>query len=214
VAGPLNLDSPYQHQYFVTVGINAAQGGTFSNSTGWYDSGASLNLTALANAKWRFEYWDGTGTGSYNGTKANPTFTILGSTTETAVYYPSLVITVSQGGSVRYLCGAVSGAIEEGTNSTLYLPLGENLTLTATPSSVLQVFQAWSGDVTGKAERTSLVIQGPATVTAAFGVNIVGIAEAVAAGAAVAAVVLALFMTRRRRPRIRRVPLQKKEGWL
>jgi List-Bact-rpt repeat protein len=213
INGPLSIDPSYQHEYYVTVGVNTVQGGTSLNSTGWYSSGVSVNLTASANENWRFEYWNGTGTGSYNGTSAQQTFSVSGPIVETAVYYPGIVITASQGGSVSYAQSSVSGVVKEGANSTVYLPLGRSLALTATPSSVLQVFQAWSGDISSKTAKTSMVVQGPASIKATFGINVVGIAETVVAAGAVAAVVVALFMTRKRIPRVVRRTPQKKEGW-
>jgi hypothetical protein len=204
----------YKHQYFLKVAANTPLGGTFSNATNWYDSGSRVNLTALANGKWEFEFWSGTGPGSYNGTSIGPSLAVSGPITETAVYYPSVVITVSQGGSVSYVSGTVSGVVQQGASSTVYLPLGGNLTLNANPSSILQVFRAWSGNTTSKAERASLVLQGPANVTATFDLNTAGIAESAVASVAVVAAVLAYFFMRKKRINLRRRIPRRRESWL
>ena len=137
----------------------------------------------------------------------------MGPIIETAVYYPSIILTASGGGSVAYTSGAASGVVKEGTNLTLYMPFGGNLSLTATPSSVLQAFQTWSGDLSSKTARTSLAVHGPASVTAEFGVNFVGIAESVVVAAAIAAVVGIMLIRRKNRPRVARGTANKKEGW-
>lgn len=214
VSAPFSEVLSYNHQYYLVVEVNTALGGTFSNSTGWYDSGTRVNLTASANSKWKLEYWKGTGLGSYNGTDASSAVYVSGPVTETAVFYPAVLVTSSQGGTIQFAYGSATGTVKEGTNETLYLPLGENLTLTATPSSVLQAFQEWSGNVTGNAGRTSLVVQGTSGVTAAFGLNVVGIAEFAVAAGAVAAAVVTLIIVRRKRPSIGRRRPQKKEGWV
>lgn len=213
-AAPFNLVLSYYHQYYLVVSANTALGGTFSDSSGWYDSGTRANLTASANPKWRLEYWRGTGLGSYNGTDPTSVVYVSGAVTETAVFYPAVLVASSQGGSIRFAFGSASGAIREGANETLYIPLGENLTLDAIPSSVLDVFDAWSGNVTRGATPTSFVVEGPSSVTGTFGLNYTGIAESVGVAGAAVAAIAGVIILRRKRLNVRRITPRKKNSWL
>lgn len=214
VAAPFSLVLSYYHQYYLVVAVNTALGGTFSNSSGWYDSGTRVNLTASADAKWRLEYWRGTGLGSYNGTEATSAVYVSGPVTETAVFYPGVLVASSQGGSIRLVFGSASGVIKEGTNQTLYIPLGENLTLVAIPSSVLEVFNAWSGNVTRSATQASFAVEGPSSVTGTFGLNYTGIAESIGVAGAAVAATAGVIILRRKRLSMRRITPRKKNGWL
>ncbi len=210
---PFSDALPYQHQYFVKVSANTAVGGSYSNSTRWYNSDAKVNLTATASVNWRFDYWDGVGTGSYNGTSASPTASVSGPINETAVFSPGIFVGSTQGGSVRYQFGSTSGTVSGGGNSTVFVPLGENLTVTAIPSSVLQVFDDWSGNLTGGRVQGSFVVGAPGSVTATFAVNYLGIGEAASIVAALVVVATVALVRRRRRSKPQREGEWQKKTW-
>jgi len=72
----------YQEQYYVTIQSSGL--GSVSASSGWYNVGTTVNLTAMANSQHTFKSWTGTGSGSYTGTNNYATITINGPITESA----------------------------------------------------------------------------------------------------------------------------------
>jgi hypothetical protein len=60
--------------------------GTVTPSSGWYDSGARVAITAKAKSGYKFKSWKGSGTGSYTGTKNPTTITMNAAITETATF--------------------------------------------------------------------------------------------------------------------------------
>ncbi len=56
-------------EYYLTIGADL--GGTTTPTSRWYASGASITITAVPPAGFKFLKWDGTGEGAYNGTE-NP----------------------------------------------------------------------------------------------------------------------------------------------
>jgi len=98
----------YATQYGLTVSANPSSGGTTNPAPGiyWHSPGDSVQISATANSGYAFDYWVGSGLGSYSGTASTATVTVNGPITETA-YFFSFSISVSpssgsvtQGGSV------------------------------------------------------------------------------------------------------------------
>jgi len=74
----------YKSQHVLTT--SAGTGGTVTPPTGWYDAGASVQITAQADSGYSFQSWTGSGSGSYTGS-ANPrTITIGGPVTQNATF--------------------------------------------------------------------------------------------------------------------------------
>ena len=92
VTGNRTLTVVYRHQYRVLVTPNVSSGGAVLPGTGWYDSGASLNLSANAHAGWDFHGWLGAGSGSYSGPDSTAALEIHGSLTEKGVFYAGLTV--------------------------------------------------------------------------------------------------------------------------
>jgi hypothetical protein len=74
----------FQHQYRLTM--VASGPGTMSPSSGWYNSGQTVTITAKANSGHEFKSWTGSGTESYTGTKNPATITMNSAITETATF--------------------------------------------------------------------------------------------------------------------------------
>jgi hypothetical protein len=161
----------YQHQYYVNIASSSLEGGSVSSVNGWLDAGTTVTLSAQASSGWQFEGWNGSGTGFYSGTSPGQSFTLGGSGTETAVFYPGLSVAVSGSGTVQYTVNGVQRTITA-SNSTVYEPKGTSVTLTASASSFLYAFTGWSGAVTGSSSQT-LQLSAPASVVANFGLNFV-----------------------------------------
>jgi len=160
----------YDHQFFLETTSNSGLGGIFQNQTQWADNGAGFNLNASALPGWKFVYWEGTGSGAYNGTAATMTLTLAGPAREVAVFYPSLSIIVSGGGHVVYSAPGVNGNASSG-HTVVYVPLGSNVTLKAVPTIFDIVFEGWSEAAKGKAPQVTFVVNSPTSVSASFGLD-------------------------------------------
>jgi hypothetical protein len=190
VGASMTLQPAYHHQYLLSDRGTPAEGGSVSNSTGWYYSGVSVRIQASARPGWRFEGWTGNGGGSYSGSDNDTAVTVAAAINETATFYPGLAIEVTSGGSVAFSFGSTTGTI---INSGVeYAPKGTSISLSASPSSFFESFQGWSGAVTGGSLDATLSLAAPAEVKATFGTNYIVILGVIGAVAAVAAAVVAI----------------------
>ncbi len=100
--------------YNITIVITPAGGGTVNVSSGTYDEGTQLTLTAAAAANYRFVRWDGVGSQSGN----DFTITVNGDLTYTAVFMLQHNVTIkaepSAGGTIIDNSGKVDdgGSVE------------------------------------------------------------------------------------------------------
>ena len=158
----------YLHQYYFDSLSNSVLGGSIRNVTQWYSVGARVTLSATASGGWRFMFWRGTGSGSYNGTEPAPPIIVDGPANETAIFYAGLTLHPDPNGYLTYSFGSTSGNVSAGSEKTVYVPPGTNVTLKATPGNFAYVFAGWAGDAKGSAPETSLVILGPQSVSASY----------------------------------------------
>jgi hypothetical protein len=171
VAGPSSLEPMYYHEYYVTIQTNPDSIGQISATSNWYPAGQPLLVTTSTTSLWGFHDWVGTATGSYSGTHNSMSILVDGPITETANFYPGLVITVSEGGSITYSYDGESGIIASGTTRTLYVPPGTTATLGATSSSGLYMFSGWRGSITNSTSAVSLTVDSPLSINASFALN-------------------------------------------
>ncbi|MCI4370707.1 MAG: hypothetical protein L3J81_05195 [Thermoplasmata archaeon] len=68
------------------MSIAGSTGGTESPSSGWFESGAALALSATPDLGETFVGWTGTGTGSYSGNASTPNATVGSPLTEFATF--------------------------------------------------------------------------------------------------------------------------------
>ena len=187
----------YRLQYLLTVFV--VPGGLAGNvsGAGWYDAGSSATLTATVPEGWQFVGWSGAASGS------GPRITVAmaAPANVTALFYAGLTITSGDGGSVGYSYGAFTGLVPAGGSVTIYVPVGTAVTLIAQPSSWTETFASWHGAPGGGAEQISFTMNGPRTVAAAFGMNVLAVAGAAGGVAAVLLAVLLLVLVARRRRR-------------
>jgi uncharacterized repeat protein (TIGR02543 family) len=134
-------------QYYLTM--NAGTGGTVSPSSGFYNSGQSVPISASANSGYTFSGWTGSGTGSYTGSSNPGSVTMNGPITETANFTLMPVMTVSTTALSHF------GNIQLGDSSASqqYTVSGSNLTahIVVTAPSGFQVSRnnsSFSGAVT------------------------------------------------------------------
>jgi hypothetical protein len=69
-------------QYYLTM--NSGAGGSVSPASGWYNSGASVNISATPAISFNFDNWTGSGSGSYSGNSSTSSVTMNGPITQTA----------------------------------------------------------------------------------------------------------------------------------
>ena len=72
----------FRHQYYLTMVLNGP--GAVTPSSGWYNAGQKVTITATANPGHEFKSWTGKGPGSYTGKSASHTITTNAPITETA----------------------------------------------------------------------------------------------------------------------------------
>lgn len=160
------LSLAYLHQYLLRTQSDTSQGGTILNSTGWDNSGERIPLNATAASGWKFEYWMGAGSGSYNGTSLFLSIPLSGPANETAVFWPGVTITSFGGGTVTYTASQVMGNVS-GTQ-VVFVPFDGKVTLKAVPATFDYIFIGWAQAAQGTSPIISFVAGSPTSVTANF----------------------------------------------
>jgi hypothetical protein len=171
VSSAIALSPIYYHQYDVQILSNAEQGGLVSPQTGWYNSSEQIQLSATPNEGWQFEFWNASGTGSYDGTNNPYTVTVQNPTVESAVFYPGLSVVSSSMGSVSYGSASLSGEVGSSSNKTLFVPSGSTVQLTASPALFLFKFVGWSGATSSGQAEVSTVVNSPESLQATFSID-------------------------------------------
>jgi hypothetical protein len=187
----------YHHQYYLTTTAGPAAGGTTGNSTGWFDSGSSVQLSATAAPGWKFAGWAGSGKGSYSGPNQS-SIQADGPITEAATFYPGLTITAGSNVAVVYSYLSQSGTVRAGTTLTVYAPEGTSIWLSANPSSIFFQFGGWAPASTGSSGVSTLTLDSPSAVHASFSINPVAVGGGIAGLIVVVAVVAFLMKSRRK----------------
>jgi len=199
VTGRLDIPLAFRYQYLVTIGTNAAEGGTASSGSGWYAPGTALQVTAAPSSGWEAEGWTGEGPGASSAQSPELSLVVTGPANETAVFYPGVTISSVGPVSVSYQDGSVSGAVPAGKTSVVYVPPSSTISLTASPTPLFYSFEGWKGAASSSGASVSLRIAGPAAVTAESGYDLTGVS---AVALAVALIGLgALLVVRRSRAR-------------
>ncbi|MDG6910278.1 MAG: thermopsin [Nitrososphaerota archaeon] len=198
MAGPASATLGYHHQYYLEVTSWPSGGGSVSPSAGWHDSGTSLQISASPSTGWKFEGWTGAGAGSYTGLSNQTSFTLAAPTVENATFYPGLTIFAGANGRVSYSFGGTKGAVQGGASATIFAPLGTAISLQASPSYFLFAFAGWTPSAAGTGSQANVVLSSPASITAAFALDVPATAALVVLVLALIAG-SALFLRRRAR---------------
>ncbi len=178
----------YTHQYYVSYGVNDPDGGTISASSGWFDAGNRVNVTATANQGWQLEGWNGTGYAVYTG--GNPPLIVGGPFSLNATFYAGLSISADKGTNIAYSYGSESGTVQAGTDKTVYVAPSSSVSFKATPSDFLHSFASWKGTGLANATKPSLAltVNQPTSIAGTSTYNLI----VLVGGLAGAAVILAL----------------------
>jgi hypothetical protein len=172
----------YQNQYFVTIDpLNNASGGTISPSSGWYNAMLEASLSASSDPGWKFVGWLGSGESSYTGNKSLATITVTSPVKEEAEFYPGVTISTGTDGSVTFSSQSHSGIIRGGSSTTIFVPPDSQIFLSASPSSVFELFSGWKGTINSGRQALPILVDAPESLNANFGFNYVIVITAVAA---------------------------------
>ncbi len=147
-----------QITYTLTTSASPSAGGSVSRNpnASSYASGTQVTLTATPAAGYTFTGWSGDASGSSTTT----TVTMNSSKTVTA-NFQQITYTLATNASP-----SAGGSVSRNPNASSYAS-GTSVTLTATPAAGF-TFSGWSGDATGSASSTSVIMDANKTVTATF----------------------------------------------
>jgi len=141
--------------FTLTTAITPSGSGSVSPSSGTYDDGTRVTLTASPASGYGFSHWSGDATGTSPTTTVtmNRNISVTANFALVARYKLSTAINPSGSGSVT----PSSGTYDDGTR----------VTLTASPASGYG-FSHWSGDATGTSPTTTVTMNRNISVTASF----------------------------------------------
>jgi hypothetical protein len=195
------LSMVYTHQYYANLAVNDATGGTVSQDSGWFDAGSNLNAIASASQGWQFENWTGTGVGAYNGTSPSIDVNVAGPLAENATFYVQLQIAADARTNIAYSSASGTGAVQAGSTKTIYVPPSSNVTLRATPSTLVYSFASWQGAGLANASTPSvaLAVYSPSAVSASSTYNYPVILGAAATAALIVLAAAAILIRGRHR---------------
>jgi len=130
----------YEEQYYLTMSANPTNGGSVNPSSGWFNSGTSVQISATANSGYQFVSWSGSGSSSYTGTNNPETITMNSPVTEVANFAVGITFSANGlNGNAQNTVLTVNGA----SYSYSQLPV----TIYVTPGSTVNF--AWSSPVSG-----------------------------------------------------------------
>ncbi|MEM4067091.1 MAG: hypothetical protein QXV17_09565, partial [Candidatus Micrarchaeaceae archaeon] len=152
VTSSTTITAYYTTQYYLTM--SAQYGLSVSPSSGWYNAGTQVAISATGSSGSEFYSWSGTGSGSYSGTNNPSTVTMNGPITETANAQYYFNVYVNSGS------GSVSGSG--------WYPAGSVATASETPATGYH-FVDWTDGVTSSTD--TYVMNSPNSVGANFEIN-------------------------------------------
>ncbi len=171
------FDVAYYHQFLITVIPSPSEGGVVSPPTGWYNLGTAVTVFGLPKTGYQFEGWNGIGLGSNSGSNSTSSIVVNGPVNETAIFYPGLTIHSTNDGTLTYSHVSLQGSIPPGGSTTVYVPVGDQVLLSAIPSSPFYQFNGWSGGAVGANNTITIQVDTPKVVNGSFGVNLSLVAQ-------------------------------------
>jgi len=154
-----------------TVSISATNGSvTKAPDQASYTSGQTVTLQATPSTGYNFAGWSGDLTGT-----TNPATLVMNANKTVSANFTAVVVTYALNIS------AANGTVVKTPDKTSYTS-GETVTLQAVPNTGYK-FVSWSGDLTGTANPTTLVMNSNKSVTASFVANTYTLSVTAANGA-------------------------------
>lgn len=151
--------------YTLTMAVDGDGATTPSVGSHTYDAGSTVDISASADSGWRFDHWShnvadpdsSSTTVTMDSNKTVTAWFVPIDTADTTTYSLTVNCEPSAGGSV-----AISPPIEGNQYKQ-----GTSIALTATPSEGY-VFSCWDGDLSGRANPISMIVDSNKSVTANF----------------------------------------------
>jgi hypothetical protein len=159
-----NVTATYQEQFYLTMSVNPSNGGSVSPSSGWYNAGTQVQISASPNSGYLFVSWSGVGTISYSGSNNPATVTMNSPINETALFGFQVTVKNTYGGSAF---ASYNGQTYQ-SNTSFYVIPGSQVTFNAIPNQGY-FFDKWTGTQTITNNPLTLTITQPTTETAEFG---------------------------------------------
>lgn len=163
---PATYTAHYRSQIALDI-VNAPEGVPVQGQ-GWYDSGSSVTVSAPqlwdtgTGIRYVFHRWEGKGSGSYFGTKAQFTVTLNNPIVEKVFYKTQYRLE-----TVILPDTAVGVEIQKTPEGTFY-DSGTLVHLSAKSVNPYYKFEKWEGDVEGSNAFTSILMNQPKRVIARF----------------------------------------------
>jgi hypothetical protein len=89
-SGGGSIIAVYKTQYYLTMQVDPADGGSVSPESGWFDADGAVEVSAFPAEGYMFSGWMGEGEGSYSGADNPATVTMNGPVRETACFVQML----------------------------------------------------------------------------------------------------------------------------
>jgi hypothetical protein len=165
---PTTYTASFSTQYYLTTQSSPGGGGTVTPSSGWYNSGAGVQVQGTANGGYSFTSWTGSGSGSYTGTNNPASVTMNGPITQTANFVPACIsVTVQPSPTGRSF--TVDGAPYTTGQTFCWTPGSNHTIATTSPQSGGAGTQyVWSNWSDGGAISHTVAPTVPTTYTASF----------------------------------------------
>lgn len=144
-------------QFEITLNASPAESGSVSPSSGQYEEGSTVDISATPNEDWRFDHWEG----DFNGSSSTAEITANSDKDITAIFEKkSYELTITTDGS---------GTVDENvvTSKAESYEAGTVVELTANAAEEW-VFVEWKGDVAGTQNPQQITVDNPKEVTAVF----------------------------------------------
>ena len=92
----------------------------------------------------------------------------------TAEFYAGLSLSAGSNGHVTYSYGSNSGTVSAGSSELVYVPLGTNVSLSASSDSLFYSEGSWNtgNDTAGSSSPFLVTVSSPMMVGASFGLNV------------------------------------------
>ncbi|MEM4619284.1 MAG: CARDB domain-containing protein [Desulfurococcaceae archaeon] len=121
-SGGGSITASYKTQYYLTIQASPSDGGSVSPSSGWYDAGSLILISATPSPGWTFERWIGYGNGSYSGTRSSVNIIINEPIIEIAYFYTFSISVLPTNGSIihgRSISTIITVTLIGGYNSSI-----------------------------------------------------------------------------------------------
>jgi len=175
------INPQYKLQYLVTLRTEPANGGSISPKVEWTDAGNSVTLSATANPRWTFKFWNGTGTEAYSGMNNPIPLVVNGPVNQTALFYPSLTITNGNEGVVELAYNNTAETIGVDSFKTFSVQPGSSVTISAGNHPIIYKLVGWDGLPNEPSAKVTFRVDSPLSIRPHYELDVLNIGLILAA---------------------------------